>query len=381
MRTGTKWILLAAIAGCGTASFAGTIQPGDLVVYRVGDGTGSLVNTGNSVFLDEYTTSGALVQSIAMPTANSGTNHSLIASGTATSEGLLSVSANGQYVFLTGYNATPPQTGLAGTAAGTVNRVVGRVDLQGNVDTTTALTDYADGNNPRSVASDDGNNIWVSGGAGGVRYTTLGSSTSTQLSTTATNLRQLNIFGGQLFTSNSSGNTIRVGTIGTGLPTTSGQTITNLPGLPASTGNPFAFFLADIDPSTPGLDTLYIADDGAGAGILKYALVNGSWTADGTITAASVRGLTGTVNGTNVTLYGTTGGGSAAGGGSIYAFTDSTGFNGTIAAGSTASTIATAASNEAFRGIGLVSAPEPATMGLLAPAGLLLLARRRRQNR
>src|SRR5580765_4919620 len=117
MRTGTKWVILAAIAGCGTASFAGTIQPGDLVIYRVGDGSGSLINTGNAVFLDEYTTSGTLVQSIAMPTANNGANHSLIASGTATSEGLLSVSANGQYVFLTGYNATPPQTGLAGSAA------------------------------------------------------------------------------------------------------------------------------------------------------------------------------------------------------------------------------------------------------------------------
>ena len=53
--------------------------PGNIVIYRVGDGTSSLVNTGNAVFLDEYTPSGTLVQSIALPTADSGTNQTLIA--------------------------------------------------------------------------------------------------------------------------------------------------------------------------------------------------------------------------------------------------------------------------------------------------------------
>src|SRR4051812_36707728 len=72
--------------------------PGDLVIYRVGTGTGSLVNTGNAVFLDEYTTAGALVQSVAMPTTASGSNKPLIASGTATSEGLLTRSTDGRYL-------------------------------------------------------------------------------------------------------------------------------------------------------------------------------------------------------------------------------------------------------------------------------------------
>src|SRR5215470_7266685 len=56
---------------------------GDVVIYRVGDGSGSLVNTGNAVFLDEYTPSGTLVQSVALPTTASGANKQLIASGTA----------------------------------------------------------------------------------------------------------------------------------------------------------------------------------------------------------------------------------------------------------------------------------------------------------
>ena len=49
-------------------------------------------------------------------------------------------------------------------------RTVARVDVLGNVDTTTALTDFATGNNPRSAASDNGTNLWVGGGAGGVRF-------------------------------------------------------------------------------------------------------------------------------------------------------------------------------------------------------------------
>ena len=51
--------------------------PGDLVIYRVGDGIGSLSSFGNPVFLDEYTPSGRLVQSIALPTTDSGGNHAL----------------------------------------------------------------------------------------------------------------------------------------------------------------------------------------------------------------------------------------------------------------------------------------------------------------
>ena len=40
---------------------------GNVVVYRVGTGSGALVNTGNAVFLDEYSPGGSLVQSLALP--------------------------------------------------------------------------------------------------------------------------------------------------------------------------------------------------------------------------------------------------------------------------------------------------------------------------
>jgi hypothetical protein len=322
-----------------------------------------------------------LVQSIAMPTIAAAGQNQLVASGTATSEGLLSISPDGQYVALTGYASNiPAGSSLAGTTAATVKRSVGIIPVStGLVDTSTALTDFSDQNNPRSVVTSNGTDIWVAGASGGVRYLTKGSSTSTQLSTTVTNIRQLNIFGNQLFVSDSSGSAIRLGTVGSGLPTTSGQTITNLPNFENNAGSPYAYFFADLSATnsfgSTGLDTLYVADDGAGspAGqIQKYTFSNatGNWTASGTIAAAAIRGLTGLVNGTSVSLFGTTGGSSASGGGSLYSFTDSTGYGGSVSG--SASTLASAGTNEAFHGIAVV-VPEPSSL-LLASLGLLGLA-------
>jgi hypothetical protein len=110
------------------------------------------VNTGSPVFLDEYTPSGTLVQSMALPTSVSGSNKQLIASGTASSEGLLTLSSDGRYLFLTGYAANIGGTAsLSGTTGIAIPRTVGRVDASGNIDTSTALTDFATGNNPRSA--------------------------------------------------------------------------------------------------------------------------------------------------------------------------------------------------------------------------------------
>src|SRR5207253_4255564 len=135
---------------------------------------------------------------------------------------------------------------VASTAVSSVNRVVGRVDGTGAADTSTALTDGYNLGNIRSAISTDGINIWTSGTAastasptptptpsGGVRFTTFGSTTSTQVSTTVINTRQINIFLGQLYVSSASGS-IRVATVGSGTPMTSGQTITNLTGFPTS---------------------------------------------------------------------------------------------------------------------------------------------------
>lgn len=333
---------------------AGPFTAGNLVIYRVGDGTLDLTNRGNVVFLDEYTTNGVLVQSLMLPTNAVGAQHPLIASGTAISEGLLTRSTDGRYLLFTGYGTNLTSgLALASTAATDLPRVVGRVDAAGNLDTTTALTNFSTGNNPRSAASDNGVNLWVGGGAGGMAYTTLGSTAVTTVSTTpVSNIRQVAIFGGQLYLSTSSGSTVRIGAVGTGLPTSGPVTTTSLPGLPTSGGGPYAFVLLNLTGGAD-LDTLYVADETYNA-ILKYSLVSGSWVSNGVIAASNVRGLTAVANisggTTNVHLYGTTGGSTAAGGGSLYAATDTAGHSAPPSM-TNATVVVTAAARTAFRGI------------------------------
>jgi hypothetical protein len=363
----------AALSVAGVA--AAQTGPANVVVYRVGSGGASpLVTTGNAVFLDEYTPSGVLVQSIALPAAGSGLNRALVASGTANSDGLLTRSTDGTCLVIPGYgrdigtgngNLTTTGTLANGNA---IPRVVGIVRANGSIDTTTALTDAGLGSNFRGAASTDCSNLWVSGTAqtsptpltGGVRFANAGATSSSDLtSANFANVRAVAIFGGQLYTSASVTNLRGVATVGTGLPTASlptpGQVaVTKLLGL-TNTNSPssYAFFFADLTTSVAGLDTLYVADDDTGA-LTKFALVSGSWISKGTIgvVADAYRGLTGVVNGTSVTLFATRKGGTtASGGGELVRFLDASGYNGTFA-GSPA-IIATAANNTAFRGVAL----------------------------
>jgi hypothetical protein len=383
-------MLAAGLIACAGQASAAAFTAGDLVIYRVGDGSAGLSSAATSVFLDEYTTSGTFVQSVAMPTIASGSNHMLTASGTAISEGELTLSADGKNLVLTGYDAATGTASIAGTTSSSFNRVVGVVNVAtGAINTTTHLTDASyTSNNIRSATMDASGNIWTAGTAsgsnGGVRATTLGGTTSTLVSTTVTNVRQVEIFNNQLYVSDSSGSASRLGTVGTGLPTTSGQTITSLPGLPTSTGSAYAFFMADLNNSVAGMDTLYVADDtsGTAGGILKYSLVGGSWVANGQVGTGTdaYRGLTGEVVNGQVNLFATgLGGTGATGGGKLVSITDASGYNGSIT-GTTAFTLSTALTNEAFRGVAVIPVPEADSYALMALGmGLVgFLARRRK---
>lgn len=283
------------------------ITPGNLLVSRVGDGLAPLSGAAQARFLDEYTPAGAFVQTIALPVAAGGGNRAFTDSGTATSNGFISQSVDGRYIVAAGYDAIPGTAAVTGTTSAAVNRVIARIGLDEVVDTSTALTDAYSGNNFRSVATVDGSSFWTGGtGTGpGARYVaSLGAVTSTQLSTTVTNLRVVNIQNGQLYTSSMSGAFLGVATVGTGLPTTSGQTTTLLPGFPAP-GSPstYDYFFADAN-------TLYVADDRlTGGGILKWTQSGGTWTLQYTLAPAAstgCRGLTGYVENGVVTLFATT---------------------------------------------------------------------------
>jgi len=339
---------LVSLAAFAAAQASAALTPGDVVVYRVGNGSGALSSSGTVVFLDEYEPSGKFVESIALPTAASGSNKPLVASGSASSEGLLTLSGDGNYLMATGYDTAVGTSKVAETKSASVPRTIARVGASGAVDTSTALTDWASENNPRSATSSDGNDIWVGGAAGGVRHTTLGSSTSTGLNETDKNVREVSIFNGQLYTSAdpTKAGALTIATVGSGLPTSGTQTIANLP-FSTAPKQPYAYaFLTLGLGSTP--DTLYVADNEAGA-VIKFGLSEGKWVRSGSVAITGVTGLTANDASGTVTIFAASGGLEAKGPGSLWQITDKSGLGGTLSGSATE--IAKTPANESFRGV------------------------------
>jgi len=313
--------------------------PGNLVVLSV--------NAATSVSLMEYTISGALVQTIAVP--STGTT-AITISGTATSEGALSRSGNGAYLGFVGY-----RTGA--NASGT-DRVIARVDANGVVNTSSAIPNAEGftGNNIRGcVFSDNGSRYWASGTGtgGGVRTNLFGAlSGSVQVSTTIANARTLHIFNAQLYCAAASGAVQSVAKVGTGLPVTSGNAITALPGLPVVSGASSYGFSMSPGAISNG-SVLYVADDRASAlgGIQKWIYNAGTWNLSYTLGTGvpNVGARSVTVDYANFNVI--TGNGSV-----LYASSAEASSNRIIkiidnGSGSAATTLATAAVATIFRGI------------------------------
>jgi hypothetical protein len=352
-------------AGVSSASAVG-FTAGDVVVYRVGTGSGALTGSAAPVFLNEYEPSGKLVESVALPTTESAPNKPLLASGTASSEGLLTLSGDGNFLMATGYDTTAGTANVGETKSappGGVPRTVARVSASGEVNTTTALTDAASGNNVRSATSSEGKDIWVGGAAGGVRFAELGASTSTPLNETDKNVREVAIADGQLYTSAdpTKAGSLTIATVGSGLPTAGTQTIANLP-FSTAPEEPFGYSFLTLGLGMAP-DTVYVADNKAGA-VVKFGLSAGKWVKQGSVAVASVTGLTANDSSGVVSIFATSSGASGESG-TLYKITDASGVGGTLSG--TATEIAKAPANEAFRGvafapgttIGSGSAPPP----------------------
>jgi len=359
MKNQSSWILLISLFLV-LPSAAQNFTAGNFVVYRVGTGVGTLTAAAAPVFLDEYTPAGVLVQSVALPTSVSGSNKILTAAGEGILEGMVTLSFDGQYLVLTGYNAATGTAAVGGTASTVISRTVGTVRYDKVINTTTSLTDLSSGGGVTSAVSSDGTNLWAAGtgnvsGNGGIRSAVLGASTSTKLNATGTVFRCLNITNGQLYATQNAASP-RFATVGTGMPTTMGQTLTAMPGLPGI-ATPGQFVLLDLSGGVAGPDVFYHTDNSNA--LRKYSLVAGSWLLNGTVGSSTdgYKGLAAKVNGTTVTLMATRVGSnsSTVGGGELVSLVDASGYNGAFSG--TPTLIATAATNstKAFRGV----APAP----------------------
>ena len=355
-RTGVTLAALAALGLGSTAAHAQTaFKSGNLVVSVIGDGSTTLSSAAAATSLAEITTSGTLVQTLAT---------GLVDSGTATSDGFLTLSSDGHSLSLAGYKGS---VGDAGVVASADPRAVAVIGANGAV-TTTAFTDatYA-GNNIRSTASVSGSTLYLGGtGAGangGVRVTAAGSGTSSQVESATTNTRNVNIFGGNLYFSTGSGTTgiYSLGAVGSAGPVTPTLVVAD------AAKSPYDFYFA-----SPTL--LFVADDAATGGLQQYTNTGSGFSLVNTFNPAAgvgLRSLTG--NGTDI--FGVT--------------TANSVVDFSLASG-TFSTIFTGGANTVLRGVdfaptpagGTPAVPEASTtvsLGLLLALGLgsLLVAKKR----
>jgi hypothetical protein len=361
-RFGKVSLVLTGLALMTTATAA--FAQGTIYVEQVGQtgSTTALSSAGTALFLDQFTTSGtAIGTALNLTTAGANT---IVDSGTATSEGVLTQSGN--YLTFVGYDTA---VGTAGVATGTANRGVGVYNITtGLVDDTTSLTDAYLGNNIRSATTTNGVNIFTSGTAasasvatGGVRSTTDGSSTTTAQETLYTNTRYVESYNGNTYFSTGTGSGIYE-LNGTATPTT---VVTA-----ASIASPYAFVFAN------GGTTLYVAD--STNGIEKFTSTGGVFSSTATetfnVTGGGISGLAfgGTDSAGNNILYAVNG----LTGSSTLLSLDDTGTNASL------TTLLTAPTNTAFRGVAYIAAaPEPSSVAAMA-IGIgalgLLVARRRK---
>lgn len=318
---------------------------GNLIVSRVGDGVSTLANTGGPISLLEFTTTGTLTSTVNISTSV------LQWSGLATSEGAISLSEDGKYLTVTGY--IPPFTGsgsLANRTDAQAPRGFVNVSYNGTVSGAVAIGAFS-GNNIRSGVSSNNGTYFAGGTTGTVYRSTAGNAT---IQSSTPNTRVVNIINGNLYFSTGSGSpgVYRW----TGTPTTATAQSAAIVGLTGQGTSPYDFAFNSLN------TIAYIAD--SNIGVQKFTFDGVAWSHAYNITTSS-NGLTGLAvdfSGPNPKIY-------AVNPSNLWYYEDT-------GTGSMTS-IATAGSNYAFRGLEFAPVPEPATWILLTIGAMAVILRRK----
>lgn len=338
---------VTALALCfGTTHLQAQFTAGNVVVLQVGDGSAALNSAGTALILKEYTPAGVAGYVLSIPTTTA--TNGLVTSGSATSEGLISRSSDKSFIIVPGYFANAGTASIAGTTSTVAPRGVGRVSANGTYSLVATSTSFFSGNNIRGAAS-NGTDYWAAGANDGIDYFGTSAPAAT-IANTTTNTRAIGIFAGNLMYSTGSGSTTRGIYQISGMPSSGSNTATQI----LATGSTSSAYGFAMD---AGGTIMYVADDRAftttsaqAGGIQKYTWNGSAWTFQYTLQCAGTstigaRGLAVDFSGTNPIVYASTAEGSA---NRLIAITDAG-----ATSGSSATLLATAATNTIFRGVAL----------------------------
>lgn len=307
---------------------------GNIVVLEVGDGVTPLSSAGNPIALREYTSAGVPGITVNIPSTGPGQH---VISGSATSEGLISLSSDQTKIIIPGYAAPAGTASIAGTTSAAFNRAISSVDGAGNYTQNVLSSTFFSANNIRGAASDGVGNFWATGANTGYLY--FGTGTPANVSATSTNNRATAIIAGSITFSSGAG-TRGIYQI-PGTPTT-GPTTATLVVPTGGSSSPFQYAADFVN------GVVYVADDratGSGGGIQKWVFA-GTWNLAYTFDCGSgfgARGLVVDFSGPNPILYATTTEGSPTSN-RLIKFTDA-------GAPSAFTLLATSPANKTFRGL------------------------------
>jgi hypothetical protein len=290
--------LLLLELGFALSAHSQSFTPGNLAVLQLGNGTQALTNSGNSLFIDQYTPAGSLVNVIVIPDTGP---QALLASGTSSSEGGMTRSMDRSELVLSGYNVSRGTVSgsLSGQSSSAVPRAVATLDAFLTYGLAEASTVLYNSNNIRGATSDGTNHFWTAGNPGGTYYVNP-PQPPVDVQTNGGNTRCVKIIGGNLFFSTQAG-TAGIYTFSSGdLPTGAENPVLVL--ATGANSQPAGFSLS------PTLTTAYVADQRATAGgIQKWTNNGAAWSLAYTFsTGAGAFDVYADYSGSSPVLYATT---------------------------------------------------------------------------
>lgn len=322
----------------GTQSFSFT--QGNLVVATIGDPGSDSLN--QPVSLHEYTTAGI---SVGTPLSlNNVLARNITTTWAETSEGMLELSDNGQYLMVCGYDLAPLS---ASFSIYDTPRTVARINASGAIQFASAFSLYDEvlllGDGARGVASKTGEDFVVTGGDAGLTVGTFSGGVPTQVFNPGLSTRTAHWRNNTLYFLGSNAYFAPAATSGiNGLTTWSGV-------IGDSFAKPGLFPTPMTSSSNPGSgrdfeflndDVMYVAASSGSVGIVKMLRTNGVWSEAYRIAGIGFTSIALDSSGTTPVLYAT---GSA--GADLFKITD------TGTAFTTPTSIAVAPTSTRFRGV------------------------------